>query len=78
MYYPYPSIIDYTAIYVINWLIFFGIWFGISFVLAYLVYRNAKHSRRRDLPPIIWFLIVFLTNIIGVLIYLLIKQTKRG
>lgn len=68
--------LNFTLAYVISWIIFFSIWLGIGFVLAYFVYKDAKRSRKRGMTPIMWAIIVFLTGLIGLVVYLLMKNAK--
>lgn len=66
----------FTLAYVLSWIIFFTIWLVIGFVLAYFVYKDAKRSRKKGMTPTMWAIIVFLTGLIGLVVYLLMKNAK--
>lgn len=57
------------------WLVTILIVFGIAFICAYVVYNDARRTKR--MPAIEWALISFLLPILGILIYFTIKNSKK-
>lgn len=63
-----------TYISLAMWIFTIVLWMVIGIVCAYVVYKDAKKSRKVQALP--WALIAFLMPVIGLLIYLLIKMIK--
>ncbi|MEM2994701.1 MAG: PLDc N-terminal domain-containing protein [Candidatus Bathyarchaeia archaeon] len=49
-------------------------WFIVWLVIAILVYRDADS---RGMNGILWFLIVLIFGIIGIIIYLIVRKEKQ-
>lgn len=77
-YYPdpytyYAEAVAFSTLYVI---LFWMFYLGIGFICAYVVYADAKTTRR--MPAIEWAIIAFLLPVLGLLIYYVVKQGKKG
>jgi len=62
-----------------TWWIFMVIWWilflSVAVIMAYYVHRDAV---RRKIPnPEIWLLIVLIFNVLGLIIYLLVRENYR-
>lgn len=77
-YYPDPywyAYAGYTLSVIISWIIFSVAWVVIGILCAWYVYNDAK--RARGMPARRWALIAFVLGVIGLLIYLLMKNAKH-
>jgi len=62
-----------------TWWIFMVLWwvivFSVAVIMAYFVHKDAL---RRKIPnPELWLLIVLIFNVLGLLIYLLVRENYR-
>ncbi len=62
-----------------TWWIFMGLWWiliiSVAVIMAYYVHKDAL---RRKIPnPEVWLLIVLIFNVLGLLIYLLVRGNYR-
>jgi hypothetical protein len=71
-YLPLQLDISYDPVYI---LIFASVMLAIWCIVCYLVYRDAK---RRGMSGALWFVVVFLASIIGLIVYLVIREPKRA
>ena len=66
---------DYSGYMLISWLIWvipLIIYYVIGIFCAIWVYNDAK--KRRGMPQLIWMFVVILTGIVGIIIYLVIRE----
>ena len=49
--------------------------FLINFLIAYLVYNDAR--KKGDQNAVLWFIIVFFSTILGVILYLILSNSKK-
>lgn len=73
-YWYYGNYLVNTVLYIVIWICFFVGWFIVGFLCARFVYKDAKKTR--GMPAQMWAIIAFLFGPLGLLIYLLMKNTK--
>jgi len=66
---------NYLWMAMFGWIIIILIWLFIGLVCAIFVYRDARKSK--NMNAIGWAIISFILSFIGVLIYLLLKNSKK-
>lgn len=54
------------------WLIPILIYWGVGIILAIWVYKDAK--KRKGMPANMWLIIVLLTSVVGLIVYLIIRE----